>query len=198
MELRLDAAYYREGSSRRSIADYLGDEIATWEVAANGALKLLSVTPLAAGKQHPHDQPKVETLVRSTNRRYQRLFFQVVVSGAGKTRPAFLVAARSPVDVDRLTKQFADGSPAACPSGSRVSCVIFPEWLTASAAITIVVNGAARKVVWGSTLGNVATRPQHLEVLRVSNGRTAAIPIDLADPQTLRLPLVNGDRITWN
>jgi hypothetical protein len=38
MELEIDGAYYRDGSQRRSLQDYLGDETANYEIRANGSL----------------------------------------------------------------------------------------------------------------------------------------------------------------
>src|SRR5580700_7738422 len=43
MELRIEAAYYREGSVGRSPADYLGTEIARFQVRSNGRLRLASL-----------------------------------------------------------------------------------------------------------------------------------------------------------
>ena len=77
-------------------------------------------------------------------------------------------------------------------------CNAFPAWCTASVAIEITVNGTARKVIWGSTLGSVAAHPRHVELLRVSNGRLAPLQIDAADPEALRLPLLHGDQVSWN
>ena len=62
MELEIDGAYYRDGSQRRSLQDYLGDETANYEIRANGSLNLKLVSPLPAGKQPPRDQPAIQLL----------------------------------------------------------------------------------------------------------------------------------------
>jgi hypothetical protein len=202
MEFRIEGAYYREGSPRRNSTDYLGNQTATYEVRPNGTLRLGSVTSFLdqqPEKQQPRDQPAVQLLVRAGNLnwRYHRVFFQVVMSRTGAIRPAVLIGARSVADLDNLTKRFMEGQYSVCgPVSDR--CNAFPEWCTASLAIGIVVNGTARKVVWGSTLGSVAQHPRHVVLLRVGNGRFAPVPIDDADPEALRLPLMHGDQVTWN
>jgi hypothetical protein len=202
MEFRIEGAYYREGSPRRNSTDYLGTETAAYEVRSNGTLRLGSVTSFLdqqPGKQQPRDQPAVQLLVRPRNLtwRYHRLFFQVVMSRTGAIRPAVLIGSRSIAELDSLTKRFLEGQYSVCDPGSD-RCNSFPEWCTASLAIGIVVNGTARKVVWGSTLGTVTPHPRHVELLRVSNGKLATVRIDAADPEALRLPLVHGDQVNWN
>jgi hypothetical protein len=202
MEFRIEGAYYREGSPRRSSADYLGIETAVYEVRPNGTLRLGSVNSFLdqpSGKQQPRDQPAVQLLVRPRNLtwRYHRLFFQVVMSRTGTIRPAVLIGSRSIAELDNFTKRFLEGQYSVCDPGSN-RCNAFPEWCTASLAIGIVVNGTARKVVWGSTLGSVAPHPSRVELLRVSNGRLAPVRIDATDPEALRLPLMHGDQVSWN
>src|ERR1700722_3309683 len=51
MELKVDGAYYRDGSPRRSLQDYLGDETASYEIRTNGSLNLKLVSALPEGKQ---------------------------------------------------------------------------------------------------------------------------------------------------
>ncbi len=200
MEFRIEGAYYREGSPRRGAADYLGTETAAYEVRSNGTLRVSSVSSFLdkqPEKEQPRDQPAVQLLVRprNLNWRYHRLFFQVVMSRAGTIRPAVLLGSRSIAELDNLTKKLLAGQHCVCePASNR--CDALPEWCTASLAIEIVVNGAARKVVWGSSLGTVAAHPRHVELLRVGNGRLTPIPIDASDPETLRLPLLHGDQVT--
>jgi len=202
MEFRIEGAYYREGSPRRGAADYLGAETATYEVRSNGSLRLASVSSFLdkqPGKVQPRDQPAIQLLVRPRNLawRYHRLFFQVVMSRTGTIRPAVLLGSRSIAELDNLTKRLLAGQYSVCDRGSNRCDTLF-EWCTASLAIEIVVNGAARKVVWGSSLGSVASHPRHVELLRVSNGRLAPVPIDANDPEALRQPLLHGDQVSWN
>lgn len=202
MELKIEGAYYREGSPGRNVADYLGDEVATYVVSTNGTLRLGSVSSFLdheSGKQQPRDQPAVQLLVRPRNLayRYHRLVFQVLVSSNGTIRPAILLGSRSIAGIDKLTKQLLEGQLSGCGPGSG-ECAALPLWCTASPSIGIVVNGNARKVAWGSTLGSVAIRPSHMELLRADNGRSAAVQVDVADPEALRAPLAQGDQVSWN
>jgi hypothetical protein len=61
----------------------------------------------------------------------------------------------------------------------------------------VVVNRAARSIVWGSLLDSVAMHPRKLQLLRLHDGRLTPVRIDVADPNALRLPLLPGDRVDW-
>jgi len=201
MEFRVEGAYYREGSPRRNSTDYLGAEAATYEVRSNGTLRLRSVSSFLneqPGKEQPRDQPAVQMLIRPRNLtwRHHRLFFPVVMSRTGAIHPAVLLGSRSIAQLDNLTKQLL-GEHSVCNPGSN-SCNPLPAWCTASVAIEITVNGTARRVIWGSTLGSVAAHPRHIELLRVGNGRLAPVQVDATDPEALRLPLLHGDQVSWN
>jgi hypothetical protein len=202
MELRIEGAYYREGSPRRNATDYLGPETATYEVGSNGTLRLHSVSSFLneqPGKEQPRDQLAVQLLIHRRNLtwRYHRLFFPVVMSRTGTIRPAVLLGSRSAGGLDNQTKQLLEGWPSVCDPGSNL-CNALPAWCTASVAIEITVNGTVRKVTWGSTLGSIAAHPRHVELLRVSNGRLAPVQVDATDPEALRLPLLHGDLVSWN
>ena len=197
MELEVDGAYYRDGSPRRGLGDYLGDETANYEIGANGSLNLELVSSLPAGKQPPRDQPAIQLLIgrRNASSRYHRLFFRVVLSQIGKSRQAILLGARSNAELDDITRQLSDDDR---NSSCRERCNVFPEWSTASVTIAIIVNGMPRRVVLGSTIGSMATRPLHITLLRNNSGRVSTVPVNASDPDALRLPLQHGDRITWN
>lgn len=196
MELRIEAAYYREGSPKRSLADYLGTEIARFQVRPNGRLRLASVQ---SGLKAPRGkQPPVQQLVRGAQRRYSygRLFYAVALNRKGQTRGAVLLGASTASELDRLTTQLLADPESVC-GGKSLHCTVFPEVCTASLDIEIVVNGAERTVPWGNVLENVATHPRHIEMLRLDAGRLVPVEIDSNDPAALRLPLLPGDRVTW-
>lgn len=200
MELTVEGAYYREGSPKISFADYLGAETASYEVAAGGTLRLTSISSFVTeqpGKMQPRDQPAVQTLVRPRNLsfRYHRLFFQVVMSRMGTTRPAVLLGARSSSALDGITRQFLSGKDSLCDATPSDQCTSFPAMCTASLKIGITVNGAARKVVWGTTLAAVVSHPSKIVVKRLINGRMWLVQIDLSDPDAIRTPLLHGDEI---
>jgi hypothetical protein len=196
MELRIEAAYYREGSVRRSLADYLGTEVARFQVRPNGQLRLTSVQ---SGLKGPRGkQQPVQTLVRGSQRRYShgRFFYAVALNLKGHTRSAVLLGAGTVGELDRLTMQLATDPESVC-GGKATHCTVFPETCTASLDIEIVVNGAPRTVAWGNMLDSIALHPRHVEMLRADAGRLVPVEIDSSDPGALRLPLLPGDRITW-
>ncbi|HKD05997.1 MAG TPA: hypothetical protein VKB79_08845 [Bryobacteraceae bacterium] len=203
MDFRIDGAYYREGAPRTGLADYLGAESVRYEVTSTGALRLVSLSSFVTqekGKTQPRDQPAVQTLVRPRNLAYRRhrLFFQIVMSRAGATRPAVLLGASSAPALDRLTRQFLSGQHSPCGIRPSDQCTTFPELITASLEVVITVNGAPRKVVWGTALSVIAARgARKIELKRVTDGRLATIPIDPSDPEAMRTPLVHGDDVTW-
>ena len=55
MELRIENAYYRPGTTQRIFANFLGTGIARYRVRSNGSLRLISVAFGVA--QRPSDQP---------------------------------------------------------------------------------------------------------------------------------------------
>src|SRR5579871_1120774 len=64
MELRVENAYYREGSTRRGLADFLGTEVAHYQVRPGGRLRLLSID--SSVTQQPGDQPLVQRLIQNS------------------------------------------------------------------------------------------------------------------------------------
>ena len=196
MELRVEAAYYREGSVSRNPADYLGTEIARFQVRPNGRLQLISVQ---SGLKGPRGkQPPVQSLIRTAQRRYnhERFFYAVALNRRGQTRGAVLLGAGTAGELDRLTMQLRADPESVC-GGRSTHCTVFPEACTASLDIEIVVNGAPRSVPWGNVLDSVASHPRSVEMLRVDAGRLVPVEIDSSDPAALKLPHMPGDRITF-
>jgi hypothetical protein len=196
MELRVEAAYYREGSLQRNLAAYLGTEIARFEVRPGGQLRLTSV---ASGLKEPRGrQPAVQQLVGSSQRRFShsRFFYAMAVNRKGQTRGAVLLGAGAAAELDRLTAQLQSDPESVC-GGKSAHCTVFPETCTASVEMQIVVNGMPRTINWGNVLDSVAAHPRHVEVLRLDAGRLVPVEVDALDPAALKLPLMPGDRITW-
>ena len=67
-----------------------------------------------------------------------------------------------------------------------------------SVEMKVMVNGKPESVLWGSTLASIAKQPLHLEMKRLYAGQLRPVRIDANDPQSLLLPLLPGDQITWN
>ena len=197
IELRVENAYFREGAPKRGLANFLGTEIARYQVLSTGTLEQKAVQSRLT--QRPADQPPVQQLLRESQRHYghHRLFYQILVNKKSDVRSAVLLSAASMDELDRLTKPFISELDSVC-GGVSTNCTAFPEACTASLEIEIVVNGAHRTVLWGSVLGGVAERHQRIELFRPYLGRLAPVEVDLRDPEALRVPLLPGDRIKWH
>lgn len=75
-ELRVENAYFREGAPKHGLANFLGTEIARYQVLATGELKQISVESRV--EQRPADQPPVQQLLTEAQRLYHnhRFFFK--------------------------------------------------------------------------------------------------------------------------
>jgi hypothetical protein len=196
MELRIENAYYREGAAARTSADFLGTEVAHYQVRPDGRLRLLFVD--SGVKQQPAGQLAVQRLIQPPQQRYRfhRFFYEILLNRRAELRGAVVVGARTAGELNRVSAQlFAD--PASVCGASLPRCTVFPEKCTVSLEIEITVNGAARTVLWGSFLSSVAPKPRRLELLRLYRGRSTPVAIDASDEAALRLPLLPGDQIRW-
>lgn len=196
MEMRVEMAYYREGSRRRGLADYLGTATAHYQVRPNGALRLVLMQ--SAVKERPNDQPAIEKLIEPSQarHRFHRFFYEILLNRKAELRGAVLLGAASTAELDRLTGQLLSNPAALCSARPR-QCTIFPETCIASLEIEIVVNGVPQTVLWGSSLSSIAAKPRQLELMRLNRGRLVPVEIDAADPSALRLPLLPGDHVAW-
>lgn len=196
MELRIENAYYREGAATRTFADFLGTEVAHYQVRPDGRLRLVSVD--SAVKQQPADQPAVQRLIATAQERYRfhRFFYEILLNRRAELRGAVVVGARSADELNRVAAQLLADPGSVC-GASTPRCTVFPEKCTVSLEIEITVNGAPRTVLWGSFLSSIAQKPRRLELLRLYRGRFTPVEIDVSDTAALRLPLLPGDRIRW-
>jgi len=196
IELRVENAYFREGTPKRGLANFLGTEIARYQVLATGRLEQIALQSRVA--QRPADQPPVQQLLSESQKRYQhhRLFYQVLVNKKADIRSAALLSAVSIDELDRLTEQLLTEPDSVC-DGVSTHCTAFPEACSVSLEIEISVNGAARLVPWTSVLADVVERYRHVELFRPYVGRLAPVEIDSRDPSALRIPLLPGDRVKW-
>ena len=81
IELRVENAYFREGTPKHGLANFLGTEIARYQVLASGRVGT-NRSSIPSWSQRPADQPPVQQLLSDSQRRYphHRLFYQVLVS----------------------------------------------------------------------------------------------------------------------
>ena len=194
--LRVENAYFREGAPKHGLANFLGTEIARYQVLATGELKQISVESRV--EQRPSDQPPVQQLLRETQQLYHshRFFYQVLLNKKSDVRNAVLLGADSVEELDRLSTQLLTQPESVC-GGARTHCTVFPEACTASLEFEIVVNGAHRTVVWGSTLAEFAKEHNEVRLFRRYHDRLAPVEVDVRDREALRVPLLPGDVIKW-
>ena len=195
-ELRVENAYFREGASKRGLANFLGTEIARYRVLPAGALEQVSVESRV--ERRPSDQPPVEELVSESQKGYpgHRFFYQVLVSKQSNVRSAVLLGGKSTEELDRLTAQLLTRPESVC-GDSLTQCTVFPEACTVSLEIELTVNGAHRRVVWGDTLGSFAEEHPRVKLFRRYQGQLAPVEVDVRDRLALRVPLLPGDVIRW-
>jgi len=194
IELRVENAYFREGAPKHGLANFLGTEIARYRVLPSGGLQQIGLQSRVSHR--PADQLPVQQLLRESQRRlaHHRFFYQILVSKKTDVRSAVLLSAASTEELDRLTEQLVSEPDLVCGDAST-HCTAFPEACSVSLEIEVAVNGAPRRVPWGSTLSNVAERPGRVEMSRPYEGRLVPVKIDPRDPEALRVPLLPGDRI---
>ncbi len=195
-EVRVENAYFREGAPKHGLANYLGTEIARYQVLSTGALERVSVESRV--EQRPSDQPPVQQLLSEAQmRRHQhRFFYQVLLSKNSNVRSAVLLGADSTEELDRMTSQLFSEPESVC-GDTYPQCTVFPEACTVSLEIEIVVNGIRRTVLWGDVLAAFAERHQSVKLFRLYKGRLAPVEIDPHDREALRVPLLPGDVLKW-
>jgi len=196
MELRVENAYYREGTPKHGLAGFLGTEIALYHVQPRGGLRLLSVESM---KERPTDQLPVQQLIDSSHQRFRlyRFFFALIFRRSANARGSVLLGASAKHELDALTKRLLDSPESVCGTGT-MHCTVFPEACSVSLELGIKVNGTTRTVPLGSAVATVVVHPRYIKMLRSDFGRMAPVQIDVNDPEALRLPLLPNDQITWN
>jgi hypothetical protein len=194
MELRVENAYYAPGAPRSGLAGFLGTEVARYVIGSHG-LALVSIHPML---NRPKEEVPVQDLISNTetNFGHYRLYYQLVFSQRDHSHGSVLLAADSQAEIDMLSAQLVHPE-AVCSQGST-HCIVFPEACSVSVEMKVIVNGKPELVLWGSTLGSIAKQPRHLEMKRLYAGELRPVRIDAKDSKSLLLPLLPGDRITWN
>jgi len=194
-ELRVENAYFREGAPKHGLANFLGTEIARYQVLPTGTLEQIVESRV---DQPPSDQPPVQQLLSESQQRrhHHRFFYQVLLSKKSNVRSAVLLGAKSTDELDRMTNQLMSEPESVCGDASS-QCTAFPEACTVSLEIAVMVNGARRTVSWGSTLADFFENHRHVELFRRYQNELAPVEVDNRDHEALRVPLLPGDVIKW-
>lgn len=195
-ELRVENAYFREGAPKHGLANFLGTEIARYQVFPTGTLKQISVESRV--DRRPPDQPPVQQLLSEVQRlrHHHRFFYQVLLSKRSNVRSAVLLGAESTEELDRMTSQLITEPELVC-NDTSTQCTVFPEACTASLEIELVVNGIRRTVSWGSTLLDFAETHERVHLFRPYKDRLTPVEVDSHDHEALRVPLLPGDVVKW-
>ncbi len=193
MELRIENAYYQKGMPKRGLNGFLGTEVARYRVQPRGGLRLISVQSM---ENRPNDQPAVQHLIARSQIGFRdyRFYFEILFKDESRTRGSVLLAANSTGELNQLAARLLAQPDSVCGVASP-HCTVFPEACSVSIEMQIVVNGAPRTVLWGSSLASVAAHPRSIQLLRRYRGSFTPVELDVRDPQALRLPLLPGDRI---
>jgi hypothetical protein len=140
----------------------------------------------------------VQQLIPASQRnyRYYRFFFEILFRRKSSNRGSVLLGANSVDELDRVAALLLTEPDTAC-EGKSADCAIFPEACSVSVEMEVVVNGNRQSVLWGSSLSDVMTHPWRIKVLRLYEGKLTLVQLDALDPNTLKLPLLPGDRIDW-
>lgn len=194
MQVRVENAYYQKGFPRTGLNGYLGTEVARYEVSKHG-LRLVSVVPMA---ERPETDRPVQELISSAELKfpYYRLYFEILFNRNTGEHGSVLIGANTLNELNLLADRLSD--PQKLCSQSPGQCTIFPEACSVSVEMIVNVNGKPQFITWGSQLSSVVGHhPQSLAVQRLYRGRLMQVKLDLHDEIQLTLPLLPGDRITW-
>ena len=197
MQLRLENAYFKTGSQRVGIADYLGTEIARFQVARNRGLR--PTDPQNTLPQRPPEQPAAQALIADPQRRHRqyRFYYAVVFTRKGSTSGSVLLGADSPAQLDRLSADLLASPDSVCTPEST-QCTVFPTTCTASIEMPVVVNGVMQQIAWRTQLFTITRGAKQIELIRRVDGRAKSTPIDPNDGQATRTQLMPGDRVNWD
>lgn len=149
-------------------------------------------------KGRPRDQVPVQQLISPRQQGYRnyRLYFEIVFTTNSRTHGSVLLGADSISELDQLASRLV--APEAVRNKRSAHCTVFPDACSVSVEMSVLVNGRPRTIDWGSVLASVVNSPSHVEILRSSSGQLRRLEIDPRVPNTLRMPLLPGDQITWN
>ena len=195
-ELQIENAYFREGAPKHGLNNFLGTEIARYQVLPTGTLEQTSFESRV--DQPPSDQPPVQQLLSESQQRrhYHRFFYQVLLNKKSNVRSAVLLGAESTDELDHMTNQLMSEPESVCGDASA-QCTVFPEACTVSLEIAVMVNGARRTVSWGSTLADFFDHHRRVELFRRYQNELAPVEVDTRDHEALRVPILPGDVIKW-
>jgi len=197
MQLRVENAYFKTGSARVGIADYMGTEVARFQVARNRGLR--PTEPQSTLPQRPAEQPAALALIPNPQRRHRQysFYYAVVFTRKGSTSGSVLLGADSPAQMDRLSADLLASPDSVCTADST-QCTVFPSTCTASIEMPVIVNGVTQQIAWRTQLFTLTRGAKQIELIRRVDGRAKSTMIDPNDSQAMRTQLMPADRVNWN
>lgn len=198
MRIHVTNAYYEAGKPKRGLDGFIGTEQIWYRKLPPPGLiegdierKMLAVRPPA--------DPPVEALLPPVSRQFgaYRLFFSVHINRRGATRGAVLLGAPTQNELESRASALLADPDAVCREGS-VECIVFPEVCTVSPLLEATVNGERKAFLWGAILASAVGNAKVVRLTRVLAGKRAVVPINAADKNALRMPMLPGDEISFN
>lgn len=192
-----------------STENLIGYEVALYAVRPRPTAAGYMIVPRHAerhiqGETERRDQPVMDYFQFPPEAAFYRIFYK----SSQNDFTALVVAARTPVELERSTRVLeAKGASASCDDLKNALCVAIPRDVGLTPWISVAVNGAEVLVARG---GNVfqairISGEQHPEnvlpkliVYKSWNGRMARVEFDKSDPAILRLVLGGGEKISWH
>jgi hypothetical protein len=194
MGLRIENAYFREGSSRRELEDYLGTEVARYQASMTG--DLVQIGPTQVVPNRPANQLRVDQLIPEAQRKvpHHRFFYQILINPTDTHRTAVLISAATPERLASLTELLLRDPSKLC-SGDSTSCTVFPKSSSVSLEMEIFVNDSPKTVAWGSWLWTITGDTGSPKLFRLYKGRLTRVKFDPKDPGARGVPLLPGDHV---
>ena len=195
MRIQIENAYYEPGKPKRGLDGFIGTELVWYRKPVPPGLIEGAVTPKMLAPRPPED-PAVQTLLPPASRGFgaYRLFFSIRVNRRGATRGAVLLGAPNESDLSARAAALLADPDSVCREGAA-DCTVFPEVCTVSPQIEVSVNGGEKVFVWGTPLSAAVGEAKQVRLTRLLAGKRSSVPIDAADKNALRLPLLPGDEI---
>jgi len=195
MRIQIENAYYEPGKPKRGLDGFIGTERIWYRKQPSSGLAEGQFEDKMLAPRPPGDTPTAQ-LVTSAHRVHAayRLFFSIRFNRRGSTRGAVLLGAPSQGALEERAAALLADPDSVCREGSP-ECVVFPEVCTVSPEIEITVNGQLKSYTWATPLSALASKARTVKLTRILDGKPRAIPIDPADANALRMPLLPGDEI---
>jgi hypothetical protein len=196
---------YNLNVTGKSTENVIGFETAVYSVERAHSGTGYKIVPLYAdrtgqGKTERTAQPAVSFFRFPAEAAFYRIFYKSTETNF----TALMVAARTPVELDRYTKTLSESGT--CEKLASETCVTIPRNVAVHPMIAVSVNAAEMLLPRGATVFQSIRRsgemkPEtvlpRLRVYKLWNGRLRPVKFHPADAAILRLGLRGGEVISW-